>query len=175
MNHPASAPRSADQLLAIVDEILASNPYGFLVSHAATGHTRLVHHQQEGNSCELWIGTSPRSRKVSDLRASSRVTYAVEDRTRLAYVALYADAEVVADAAVLQARWVPEFRTFFPDGALGGDFALLRLVPWRIELMSFGSSIHPEPYGLLPAALARGDLAGAWQVVPADRMHASAS
>jgi general stress protein 26 len=158
--------------LAIAEETLALNPYGFLVGHA-TGHTRLVHHQPEGNDCELWIGTSPRSRKVSDLRASRRVTYAVEDRTRFAYVALYADAEVVADATVLQERWVPEFATFFPDGALGGDFVLLRVVPWRIELMSFAASIHPEPYGLLPAALARGDRSGAWQVVPADRMDAA--
>jgi hypothetical protein len=84
---------------------------------------------------------------------------------------LYADAEVVTAAAVLEARWVPEFLTFFPDGPLGGDFALLRLVPWRIELMSFAATIHPEPYGLLPAALARDDRSVTWQVVPADRME----
>jgi general stress protein 26 len=173
MTPPASALLSADQLLAVVDDVLASNPYGFLVSDPATGHTRLVRHQWEGVGCELWIGTSPRSRKVADVRSSGRVSYAVEDRTRFAYVALYADAEIVADGAVLEARWTPELLTFFPDGARGGDFVLLRLVPWRIELMSFAASIHPEPYGLLPAALTRGDRAGEWQVVPADRMQAA--
>jgi general stress protein 26 len=172
MTQHASASRSVDQLLVIVDEVLGSNRYGFLVSHGPAGHTRLVHHLSAGVGCELWIGTSQRSRKVADLRVSPRVTYAVEDRTRFAYVALYADADVVSDAAVLEARWVPEFLTFFPDGALGGDFVLLRLVPWRIELMSFASAVHPEPYGLLPAALAREDRSGPWHVVPADRTEA---
>lgn len=172
MNPPESPPLTADHLLATVEEVLASNPYGFLVSHAAAGHTRLVHHLTSGNVGELWIGTSPRSRKIADLSASSRVTYAVEDRLCFAYVALYAVAEVVTDAATLEERWVPEFVTFFPDGPLGGDFVMLRLLPWRIELMSFAASIHPEPLGLLPAALVRDDGSDTWQVVLADRMGA---
>ncbi len=170
MNQDRSDPLTAGRMLAIVDELLASNPYGFLVSHGSGGHTRLVHHLGESGGSEVWIGTSPRSRKAADVRAVPGVTYAVEDRNRFAYVALYADAEVVEDAATLEARWVPDLEAFFPEGPLGGDFVLLRLAPWRIELMSFADAVHPEPYGLLPAALTRADGSRPWQAVQADRV-----
>ncbi len=151
-------------------ELLVSNPYGFLISHAANGNTRLVYHLGMSSGSELWIGTSPRSRKVADLRTAPGVTYAVEDQKRFAYVALYGDAEVVADPEALEARWVPDLMAFFPDGPLGGDFVLLRLAPWRIELMSFAESVHPDPYGLLPAALTREGRSGKWHMVQADRV-----
>ena len=138
---------------AIVDAILAANPYGFLLSHAPGGHARLVHHLAGSDRTELWIGTSPASRKVADARAVAEVTYAVEDRPRFAYVALYCGVEIVDEPATLDARWVPSLATFFPDGPRGGDFVLLRLVPRRIELMSFADGVHPDPYGLAPEVL----------------------
>ena len=151
-----------DRLLSVVGELLAANPYGFLVSGTPEAHVRLVHHLSADADGAVWIGTSPRSRKASDIRTEPAVVYAVEDRPRFAYVTLQCRATLVEDPETLTERWTPGLATFFPGGPTGGDFVLARLQPWRIELMSFADGIHPDPYGLVPAVLTR-EAGGGWE------------
>lgn len=154
---------TAAGLLRIVEEILAANRYGFLVTTAGQTRVRLVHHLTADVAGGLWIGTSPASRKAADVATAPEVTYAVEDRGRFAYVTLSCTARVVDDGATLTERWVPRLGTFFPAGPLGGDFVLLALTPHRIELMSFADRVHPDPYGLAPAVLVQRP--GQWETV----------
>ncbi|WP_431930391.1 pyridoxamine 5'-phosphate oxidase family protein [Nonomuraea jabiensis] len=140
-------------MLDIALKLLRMNPYGFLSTIGDDGrpHTRLVEHLAVEDDATVWIGTSPASRKVADVRRHPQVTYAVEDRGAFAYAAIEAQAEVVDDLAERRAKWSTGHIAFFPDGPGGGDFVLLRLRPSRIELMDFTRQIHPEPYGLQPA------------------------
>lgn len=148
--------------------MLRANPYGFFVTATSEGpHSRLVQHLCVDEDTTIWIGTSPRSRKVADIAVSPRVCYSVEDRAAFAYVTIAADAAVVEDAAQCRAKWDPGLATFFPAGPEGDDFVVLRLSPLRVELMSFAQRVHPDPYGLVPAVIERR--AGAWHSARAAR------
>ena len=136
--------------------MLRANPYGFLVTAASGGpRSRLVQHLGVDDDATIWVGTSPRSRKVADIAASPRVCYSVEDRAAFAYLTIAADAAVVEDFAQRRAKWDPGLAAFFPGGPEGDDFVLLRLSAVRIELMNFARRVHPDPYGLVPAVIER--------------------
>ncbi|WP_344159239.1 pyridoxamine 5'-phosphate oxidase family protein [Nocardiopsis rhodophaea] len=146
------APALFDAALATVRQ----NAYGFLATTAAPGpHVRLVRHIDVDDDATVWIGTSPRSRKVTEVAAHAEVAYAIEDRNAVAYVTIQARADVIDDLAARVAKWHEESRRFFPGGPEGDDFVLLRLTPHRIEVMDFTRRIHPDPYGLVPAVIER--------------------
>jgi general stress protein 26 len=153
--------------------LLRANPYGMLVtvSDAGAPHARLVQHLAVDDDAALWIGTSPRSRKVVDIAANPRVTYTVEDRTRFAYAALSGTAALLADEASRQTYWREELRAFFPGGPAGGDFVVIKISSVRAELVDFAGAVHPDPFGLAPAVAAHnGD---GWQLEQAYRSAAS--
>jgi general stress protein 26 len=114
---------------------------------------RLVQHLQVEDDATVWIGTSPRSRKVSEIRRNGAVTYAVEDREAFAYVALRGSAELVGDDRLRRALWEPGLQAFFPGGPGGDDFILVRITAVHLEVMSFSAGVHPEPYGLRAATV----------------------
>lgn len=145
-------------LVGVARELLSSWPYGLLAT-AAEGQpqARLTQHLLIEEDLTVWIGTSPRSRKVAAITACSGATYTVEDRSRFAYVTLSGRAEVVADWKSTTGLWIEDLRPFFPDGPGGGDFVLVRLKTEEVELMSFADGVHPDPYGLVPAVLQRSD------------------
>ena len=77
---------------------LRSHPYGFLTTVGSSGpHARLVQHLRVDEDAAIWIGTSPRSRKVSDVLTDPAVAYAVEDRAAFAYASVQGVAQVVDD------------------------------------------------------------------------------
>ena len=160
-------PEPAD-LLKIALDTLRGHPFGFLSTLGRERvHTRLVEHLGVDDDAGVWIGTSPRSRKVTQVAARPEVTYAAEDREGVGAVALHARARVVTDERERAARWRDDLSAFFPDGPHGDDFVLLALRPYRIELMNFAHGVHPDPYGLVPAVIAwDGD---GWRTVPAER------
>ncbi|HEY3683857.1 MAG TPA: pyridoxamine 5'-phosphate oxidase family protein [Streptosporangiaceae bacterium] len=155
-------------LMKIALETLRGHPFGFLSTLGRDRvHTRLVEHVAVDDDGTVWIGTSPRSRKVAQVGSRPEVTYAAEDRDGVGAVVMQARAEVVDDERERAARWQDDLIAFFPEGPRGGDFVLLRLRPYRIELMSFAHGVHPEPYGLVPAVIAWDD--DGWRTVPAER------
>lgn len=146
----------SEDLFTVAAGILAASKYGFLTTVVdGHPHTRLVQHTNVDADGTVWIGTSPKSRKATDIALHPEVTYAVEDRATLAYSCLYATADIVDDLDERKARWVKGFEMFFPDGPEGDDFILLRLRPTALEVMDFTRGIHPDPFGLLPARTER--------------------
>ncbi|MFI6483151.1 pyridoxamine 5'-phosphate oxidase family protein [Nonomuraea sp. NPDC050663] len=149
------------ELFDVALTLLRANPYGFLTTvNDGQPHSRLVQHVSVDADGTVWIGTSPASRKAAEISRHRMVTYAVEDRAAFAYVCLQADAELVRDKDERVARWQDGLEAFFPDGPAGNDFVLIRLRPHRVELMDFVRKIHPDPYGLLPAAVEQRE--GSW-------------
>jgi general stress protein 26 len=149
------------ELFDVALELLRANPYGFLTTvDNGQPHTRLVQHVSADADGTVWIGTSPASRKAGEISRHRKVSYAVEDRAAFAYLCLHADADLVGDTTERVARWQNGLESFFPDGPAGDDFVLIQLRPHRIELMDFSREIHPDPYGLVPAAIERRE--GSW-------------
>lgn len=161
-------PAETDDLMKIALETLRAHPFGFLSTIGGDRvHTRLVEHLAVDDDLGLWIGISPRSRKAAQVAGHPEVTYAVEDRAGVGAVAMQARARLVTGERERVARWQEDLAPFFPAGPRGDDFVLLALRPHRIEVMNFARGVHPEPYGLVPAAAA-WDGAG-WRTVPAER------
>ncbi|CAJ63469.1 MULTISPECIES: pyridoxamine 5'-phosphate oxidase family protein [Frankia] len=169
---PAPGAGPVEEALAAARALLRSNAYGFLAtlgSHGVAPHVRLVQHLAVTDDLVVWIGTSPRSRKVADIAANPdiQVIYAVEDRAAFAYLSVAATVSVVDDERERAAKWEDGLAAFFPAGPLGDDFVLLRLDPLRLELMDFTRRLHPDPFGLLPVVVERH--AGVWTPTPPDR------
>ena len=156
----------SDELLATAVAVLRSHPYGFLGTAGVDGPSqRLVQHLRVDDDATVWVGTSPRSRKVAEVGRTAGASYAVEDRDTVAYATVIGTAEVVDDLTTRRALWEEGLRAFFPAGPDGDDFVLLALRPSAVELMSFGAGIHPDPYGLVPARIERRD--GSWSTTRA--------
>lgn len=138
---------------------LASHPYGFLVTLDADGNpsVRLVQHLVDDDAFVIWVGTSPRSRKVAEVRRTGHASYAVEDRAAFASFVLSGPATIVEDEAARVAHWADGFEVFFPDGSLGDDYVLVRLEPNAMEVVDFAHGIHPDPYGLTAQCFRRAD------------------
>ena len=144
-------PDDAAGLADMAIRMLRANPYGFLITATGEGpHSRLVQHLCVDDDATIWVGTSPRSRKVADIAVSPLVCYSAEDWAAFAYLTIAANAAVVEDASQCRAKWDSGLAPFFPGGPEGDGFVLLRLAPARIELMNFARHAHPDPYGLNP-------------------------
>jgi general stress protein 26 len=141
----------------LVRAALEAHPYGFLITTGEGGspHARLVQHVTVATDLTLWIGTSPRSRKVEEIRRNGRATYAVEDRASFAAVVASGPATIRTELSERETHWIADFESFFPAGPSGDDFVLIRIVPDEIELIDFAHRIHPDPYGLRSQRFAR--------------------
>lgn len=146
---------SADFLASAALTTLRSHPLGFLTTGGGSRSTRLVQHLLVEDDATVWVSTSPRTRKAEEIRTTADAVYAVEDRTTAAYAVLYAECRLVDDPDRRTALWLGAHAPYFPQGPLGDDFVLIRLRPYRIELMDFARAIHPAPFGLHAAALER--------------------
>ncbi len=159
---------TSQELLTVTREILERVEYGFIITPSSDGpDARLVKHLEIADDFTIWIGTSAYSRKARQIGAGVAASYAVESKPDFAYVTLKGQAVVVSDVGERTAHWRDGLATFFPGGPVSDEFTLIRLVPRRIELMSFGAKVYPDPVGLVPAALERdGD---GWTTVGAER------
>lgn len=149
--------------------ILRSHPYGFLATRAVDGGSsvRLVQHLRVDDDATIWIGTSPRSRKVQEIEGHAQVSYSVEQRESFAYATVAGPATIVGDVETRAELWEEGLRAFFPAGPEGDDFVVVRFRSQRIEMMDFAGSIHPQPYGLVPAVIERDG--STWRVAAAER------
>jgi general stress protein 26 len=157
-----------DQLLEVTRATLERVDYGFLVTSAPDGpDARLVKHLDVDDDFGVWFGTSARSRKARQVATGKAASFAVEDRPNFAYVTLKGRATVVVDLQHRRDHWQEGLAMFFPDGPESDEFTLIHLATHRIELMSFAAKIHPEPLGLVPAALDRTE--DGWVLTEAER------
>ncbi len=136
--------------------------YCLLATRASDGATsaRVVQpHPPEGSELAVWLGTSPGTRKVRELRGDPHATLVYQDNRRSASVVLQGRVDVVEDLSLRRKYFMPSWIAFFPGGP-DGDFVLLRFVPDRLEVIDFARHVTPEPFGQRALALERRD--GAW-------------
>ena len=147
-----------EHALDVVQAMLKHAQYGFLITHSTDGacSARLVQPiVDDREAFVLWIGTSPASRKVREIEADPRVTFAIEMRRENANLVLYGTARIERDIGVRRKRWLDAWRLFFPDGPTGDDYVVIRFEAERIELMNFSRNVIAEPFGLRPLVLVR--------------------
>ncbi|AGW13480.1 putative pyridoxamine 5'-phosphate oxidase-like FMN-binding protein [Megalodesulfovibrio gigas DSM 1382 = ATCC 19364] len=148
-------------ILAAARATMARKKYCLLATYGAEHiGARVLQPFPPGPDFEVWLGTSPRSRKVAQLRNDSRATLVYQDDSKAACVVLVGQVEVVENVMERRQRFMPKWWAFFPDGPRGDDYVLLRFRPERIEIWDASRGITPEPFGLHAAMLIRRD--GAW-------------
>jgi general stress protein 26 len=104
---------------------------------------------------EVWLGTSPKSRKVAEIERDPNATLVYQDDDRSACVVLVGTVEVVHAREERAKRFMPMWWAFFPEGPLGDDFVLLRFVPRRVEVWDISRGITPPPFGLRSSQITR--------------------
>ena len=158
-------PITAELVLETAKSSIRSAEYCFLITLGEKGqaNARLVQPFEPETDMTIWIGTWSKSRKVREIRKDSRVTLAFHDKEGTAYVTLLGSAQLESDINKKRNYWREEWIGFIPQGPDGDDYVLVKLIPSRIELMSFGSGVLPQPYGLKPAVVVRSE--DLWAVV----------
>ncbi|MCC7242314.1 MAG: pyridoxamine 5'-phosphate oxidase family protein [Acidobacteria bacterium] len=84
----------------------------------------------------IWIATKPITRKASQIRRDPRVTLLYFDTTVFEYVTVFGKAELVADSAEKARLWKDQWGGLYKDKNHGSDYALIRVRPWRLEVVS---------------------------------------
>jgi general stress protein 26 len=84
----------------------------------------------------VWIGTNPATRKVAEIAKDPRVTVSFFEPSLPAYVTLVGTATVVTDPSVKAKHWKESWAPFYKNESRGSDFALLKFVPHRLEIVS---------------------------------------
>ena len=94
------------------------------------------------------------SRKALEIGRTGRLSVVYQHDADDCYVTLIGRGVIIADRALLRARWQPAWNQFFPAGADDETSIFVQLVADRIELWVRG--VTPEPFGTRGAIMERG-------------------
>lgn len=101
----------------------------------------------------VWVGTNPVTRKVAEIAKDPRVTVSFFDPSGLSYVTLVGTARLVTDPAVKAKHWKGAWASFYKNEHRGADFALLAVVPRRLEVVSQGHGLINDPVTWRPVSV----------------------
>lgn len=156
---------TVEQLQVATRHIIEAAPYSFLITLDADGkpYARLMEHYPMDSDMNLWFGTDPQSRKMPHLKAHPDVAVTFELGSERAYVSVYGVGEIVFDQQKRSKYWREGWEVFFPGGAGGDRYCLVKVIPHHIEVMNFEKEIIPtDPAGLtIPTLIREGD---SWRV-----------
>lgn len=151
-----------DQLLDVSRTTMQNAKYCTLITQGDTRlNARILQPFDPHPDGTLYFGTHPDSRKVADIQRNPTATALYFDQNDIGYVTLQGTAKITDDLAMRQRYWNANWRAYFPKGPDEG-YTLIQFTPDRLEILSFGHSVTPEPYGLKPAILIRNQ--DAWEL-----------
>jgi len=93
----------------------------------------------------VWVATNPATRKVAEIAKDPRVTVSFFEPSMPAFVTLIGTATVVTDPSVKGKHWKESWAPFYRNESRGADFALLKFVPRRLEVVSEKDGLVNEP------------------------------
>jgi general stress protein 26 len=143
------------KVLAAAAQLMEKARYCSLITLGPDGHpqSRIVDPFPPEADLTVWIATNPVTRKVEQIKADPRVTLSCFDPSGPGYVTLLARAEVVTDAAEKAKRWKEDWVMFYKDKNRGPDYVLVRVKPFRLELVSLGHDILNDPATWRPVTI----------------------
>lgn len=142
-------------ILAAAREISSKARYATLVTIGPDGQprARVVDPLGPDGDFTVWIGTNPATRKVADLARDPRATLQFFEPALPGYVTLVGTASVEADPEVKAVHFKEEWNPFYKDRFRGQDFALLKFVPRRLEIVSQAHGLVNEPKTWRPVTI----------------------
>ena len=147
--------RSADPspLERAARELITGAKYAALITLGPDGYpqARTVENLPPEADFSVWFATTPRTRKVEEIRRDPRVTLYWFDPERLGYVTLIGLASIVTDSAERARHWQPGWEAFYPDRER--DYLLIRVQPLRLEVVSPSQGITGDSLTWRPPAV----------------------
>lgn len=142
-------------LLKAAREVMAGARYCTFITLGADGHpqARIVDPFEPEADMTVWFATNPATRKVAEVRRDPRVTLLYFDSKGPAYVTLLGRASAVDDTVEKAKRWKEEWTQFYRDRNRGADYLLIRVVPSRLEIVSYPHGILNDPGNWRPRSL----------------------
>ena len=136
--HAAASAPTKSAVIAAARDIMTRARYATLATNGPAGQpqARIVDPIVPDRDMTVWIGTNALTRKLTEIRANNRVTLLYFDAKGLEYVTLLGVAEVVTEKVEKAKHFKAEWAPFYKEGALGDDFALIRVRATRLEVVS---------------------------------------
>jgi general stress protein 26 len=151
---PTVAADRADVLKA-AREVAEKARYATFITIGQDGQpqARIVDPLGPDEDFNLWVGTNPLTRKVAEIAKDPRVTVSFFDLAGPAYVTLVGTARLVVDPAEKAKHWKSAWAPFYKNEHRGADFALIAVVPRRLEIVSQGHGLLNEPVTWRPVSI----------------------
>ncbi len=125
------------------------------VNEKKEARARLMQPFPPEDDLTIWLGAESGSGKIEEIQHHSLVTLAYQDPSENAYVSLMGQASIITSLQLRRKYWDESFRAFWPNGPDGQDYLLIRVSPYKIEVLNLERNITPEPYGLSAAELVK--------------------
>jgi general stress protein 26 len=141
---------SRDSLLKMAKLIVDSSRCKVLVSVDEEGkpHVREMDPFSPDEGFVIWFGTSPNSRKVSQIKNNHNVAVYYYDARTLSYVSINGKAELVNDQKEKEKHWKEYWKVYYPDR--DKDMVLIKVIPQRLELISYRYKIFWKSDSYMP-------------------------
>ncbi|MEE9326007.1 MAG: pyridoxamine 5'-phosphate oxidase family protein [Cocleimonas sp.] len=158
---------SLQNCMHVIETMLKKTKYASLSSHGENGwcSSRLIQPFLDNNNpstFSLWFGTGTHSRKTEEIWNNSKVTLSFNNTREDTNLVIYGEAVIEINPDIKRKYWKSFLQLFFPNGPLADDYAVIRIEPKRIEIISFKKNIIPEPFGLKAIVLLNKQ--GQWQI-----------
>jgi len=154
---PPSRADAADRavVLKAAREIARKARYATFITIGPEGQpqARIVDALGPDDDFAVWVATNPATRKVAEVAKDPRVTLSFFEPSLPAYVTLIGTATVVTDPSVKAAHWKDAWSPFYKNESRGPDFALLKFVPHRLEIVSESHGIVNEKGNWRPVSI----------------------
>ena len=151
----AALPADRADILKAAREIARKARYATFVTIGADGQpqARIVDPLGPDEDFNVWVGTNPATRKVAEIAKNPRVTLTFFDPSLPAFVTLLGSATVVTDPAVKAQHWKDAWSPYYKNEHRGVDFALVKFVPRRLEIVSEAHGFVNAPGNWRPVSV----------------------
>jgi general stress protein 26 len=147
-----------ERLIVLARDIMAAARYCALITLDFSGRpqARTLDPFPPDENMVVWLGTTPRSRKVAAIRRNPRVTLYYFDREEQAYVTIYGIARLVNHPKEKAKRWKDEWKEFYPDRVKG--YLLIVVNPEKLEVINVKKGIVGDPNTWKPPSVSFASL-----------------
>ena len=139
-----------DKLIAAAREIMIASRYCALITLDANGkaQARTMDPFPPDQDMVVWLGTNPKSRKVSEITKNPRVVLYYFDPPSQAYVTISGTARIVDDPREKTRHWKDEWKGFYPDREKA--YSLIAVTPEKMEVVSVKKGITSDAESWTP-------------------------
>jgi general stress protein 26 len=127
---------STEKLLSVARLVMEQAGNCALISLDKSGHprARTMDPFLPDEDMVVWLGTNPKSRKVTEIQNDPRVTLYYFDKEGGSYVIITGEEELVDDPEMKKTKWKEDWNQFYPNRDTG--YLLIKVTPETLELIS---------------------------------------